>query len=138
MREVNEQTPVTILQLAEFRIKREPSTGDDFAEAGLQIMGGCERCHASIAAYNACPSKSGNWRCDDCIGDDGFATVSEANEFIFGGVVFGAPTPEELLQDPSTPFWAQDLIKTALTKDPVDAANVLEVVAQAFVARVRS
>jgi len=38
----------------------------------------------------------------------------------------------KLLDDPSTPRWARDTIHAALTVDPVDAANVLEVIAQAF------
>lgn len=42
------------------------------------------------------------------------------------------PTPEELLADPSTPYWVQDVIRRALHRDPVKAANVLEVVAKAF------
>lgn len=46
-------------------------------------------------------------------------------------------TPEELLEDPSTPYWAQDLIRVLLTKDCVDAANVLEVLAQSFADRAR-
>lgn len=40
-----------------------------------------------------------------------------------------------LLTDPSTPFWAVEVIKVAMTKDPVDAANVLGVLARAFDAR---
>ena len=44
-------------------------------------------------------------------------------------------TPGELLNDPATPFWAADVIRVALTKDPVDAAGVFEVLAQAFSAR---
>ena len=42
------------------------------------------------------------------------------------------PTPEELLTDPATPFWAADVIRVALTKDPVDAAGVFEVLARTF------
>ena len=40
-------------------------------------MGGCEGCHATLAAYNAYPSTSGYWRCADCIGQTGFATVED-------------------------------------------------------------
>lgn len=42
---------------------------------------------------------------------------------------------EELLADPSTPFWASDLIRLLTTKDPVDAVNTLEVVTRTFRAR---
>lgn len=40
--------------------------------------------------------------------------------------------PEALLNDPTTPFWAKDVIRVALTKDSVDAANVFEVLAKSF------
>lgn len=45
------------------------------------------------------------------------------------------PTPEQLLRDPSTPFWAADVIRVALSKDPVDATGVFEVLARSFSAR---
>ena len=44
---------------------------------GVDILGGCQGCHATIAAYNAYPSTSGYWRCADCIGNDGYATVAD-------------------------------------------------------------
>jgi hypothetical protein len=74
---------VTILTLAEHRLGREARTGADFTEAGLPIMGGCEGCGASIAAYNAYPSVTGYLRCADCIGDLGYADAQHANEAIF-------------------------------------------------------
>jgi hypothetical protein len=46
-------------------------------------MGGCCKCEACIAAYNAYPSKSGYLKCGDCIGNDGFDMVEEANKAIF-------------------------------------------------------
>ncbi len=74
---------ITILQLAEHRLWREPVTGADFESAGLAIMGGCGVCGASIAAYNAHPSKAEVWKCSGCIGDDGYATVQEADAALF-------------------------------------------------------
>jgi len=47
------------------------------------------------------------------------------------------PTPEQLLEDPCTPFWAQDVIRVALDKDCCDAAGVFEVLAKSFDARAR-
>jgi len=47
------------------------------------------------------------------------------------------PTPETLLTDPCTPFWAQSVIRTALDKDCVDAANVFAVLAKSFDARAK-
>lgn len=75
---------ITILELASHRLGRDASNGADFAEAELPIMGGCECCGASIAAYNACPSKSGYLRCaNGCIGDAGWDDVIEAEAAIF-------------------------------------------------------
>ena len=75
---------VTILELATFRLGREARNGADFEEAELPIMGGCQCCGATVAAYNACPSTSGYLRCaGGCIGEDGFATAREANDALF-------------------------------------------------------
>ena len=80
---------ITIFDLALFRLgfpeDEDSLTGEDFEKAGLEVLGGCEVCGASLAAYNACPSKSGFWRCaSGCIGDDGWSSVEEANAAIFG------------------------------------------------------
>jgi hypothetical protein len=48
------------------------------------------------------------------------------------------PTPQQLLNDPCTPFWAQDVIRIALQKDAVDVANMFEVLAQSFAARAKA
>jgi len=78
--------PITISELADHRLRRHASTGQDFIDAELPITGGCEVCGASIAAYNACPSTSGYLRCaQGCIGDDGFDTVEAAAASIFAG-----------------------------------------------------
>jgi hypothetical protein len=52
-------------------------TAEDCLASGVDIIGGCQGCHATIACYNAYPSTSGYWRCADCIGDDGYATVAD-------------------------------------------------------------
>lgn len=76
--------PITVLDLATHRLGRDATTGGDFEEAGLPIMGGCCICGATVGAYNACPSKSGYLKCrNGCIGDDGWETVQEANKDIF-------------------------------------------------------
>jgi len=81
---------VTILELAEHRGARRVDdriNGGEFYRVGVDIMGGCSGCHATLAAYNAYPSKRGFWMCADCIGDSGYATVVEANAAIFDGIM---------------------------------------------------
>lgn len=78
--------PITILDLAKARGARSnpdgSMSGQAFYDVGLDIMGGCDRCGASIAAYNACPTRSGFWRCRDCVGPTGFETTAEAEAFL--------------------------------------------------------
>ncbi len=40
------------------------------------------------------------------------------------------PTVEDLLKDPSTSFWLRNALTSALSRDPVDAANDAEVLAR--------
>lgn len=73
---------VTILDVAKARGAREDERGGingaEFARVGLPIIGGCQFCGATVAAYNACPSQSGYLRCaNGCIDNDGFETVAE-------------------------------------------------------------
>lgn len=59
-------------------------SGQAFLDVGLDIIGGCGGCGATLAAYNAYPTEEGYWACGDCIeGHKGFDTVEEANRFIF-------------------------------------------------------
>ena len=74
--------PITAMEIALYRLGKTPTdklTGDDFEKARIPMFGGCCRCAASIAAYNAFPGRNGYWHCDECIGDDdchvGFSTV---------------------------------------------------------------
>ncbi len=79
---------VTVFQLAVHRGAKMDSegaiNGSEFVRVGLPLLGGCQRCSATIAAYNACPTKNGNLTCLDCIGEnEGFETVEEAELIIF-------------------------------------------------------
>lgn len=81
--------PITVLDLALHRGVKEDDNGNismgALEDVGLPFMGGCSICGASIAAYNACPSKSGYLKCaSGCIDEDGFETVEEANADLFG------------------------------------------------------
>jgi hypothetical protein len=70
--------PITILDYVKSVVgDKDLYTAEDCLTSGVDILGGCQGCHATIAAYNAYPSTSGYWRCADCIGDTGYATVAD-------------------------------------------------------------
>jgi hypothetical protein len=81
-----QSVPVTILDCAVARgAKADEESGSftmgDIEAVGLPFFGGCERCHASIACYNAYPSRTNYLRCRSCIGDLGFASTDEFEEW---------------------------------------------------------
>lgn len=79
-----EARPVTIFDVAKFMGAKEPFTLGTFEDLELPFFGGCQVCHATIAAYNACPSVNGYLRCAArCIGSYGYETVEEAFEAMF-------------------------------------------------------
>ena len=70
--------PITILDYVKSVVgDKDFYTAEDCLASGVDIIGGCQICAATIAIYNAYPSTSGYWRCADCIGDTGFATVAD-------------------------------------------------------------
>jgi hypothetical protein len=70
--------PITILDYVKSVVgEKDFYTAEDCLISGVDIIGGCQSCAATIAVYNAYPSTSGSWRCADCIGDTGFATVAD-------------------------------------------------------------
>jgi hypothetical protein len=78
--------PVTVHDVAVARGVKEDEDGsvgmDEYLRVGLPMLGGCYRCGASIACYNSCPTKVGYLMCKNgCVGDDGFATTEEFEEF---------------------------------------------------------
>lgn len=80
--------PVTVMALAIFRGVKESEGGGytmgAFEDVGLPMLGGCQRCGASIVAYNACPSTTGYLMCaSGCIDGYGYDTVEQANMALF-------------------------------------------------------
>ena len=70
--------PITILDFVQARVGYKDSyPAADFTSNGVEMIGGCERCAATIGAYNAYPSTSGNWRCANSIGTTGYVTVED-------------------------------------------------------------
>jgi predicted nucleic acid-binding Zn-ribbon protein len=78
---------VTVLELAVFRGAKsedDSMSGSEIERVGLPFMGGCGACGATIACYNASPSKNGYLMCSEgCIGDSGYDTVEEADAALF-------------------------------------------------------
>jgi hypothetical protein len=89
------QKPVTVMEVASYVLGRDASTGADFELAGMQIIGGCAVCHATLGAHDACPSRSGYWKCSDsCIGGNGYGSVREAAEALgLGRIDILGPAP---------------------------------------------
>lgn len=46
--------------------------------------------------------------------------------------------PEDILRDPAASFWLKDVLRSALSRDPVDAANDAELLARLLEERCRS
>jgi hypothetical protein len=70
--------PITILDYVKSVVgEKDLYTAEDCLASGVDILGGCQGCQATIACYNAYPSTCGYWRCADCIGEDGFTTVAD-------------------------------------------------------------
>ena len=70
--------PITILDYVKSVVgDKDFYTAEDCLASGVDILGGCQGCQATIAACNAYPSTSGHWLCADCIGNDGYATVAD-------------------------------------------------------------
>ena len=70
--------PITILEYVKSVVgDKDIYTAEDCLTSGVDIIGGCQTCGATIACYNAYPSTTGYWRCAGCIGEDGFATIAD-------------------------------------------------------------
>jgi hypothetical protein len=70
--------PITILDYVRAQAgEKDVYTGEDFARNGVDMLGGCKDCGATLGPYNAYPSKTGYWRCANCIRNLGYATVDE-------------------------------------------------------------
>ena len=48
-----------------------------------------------------------------------------------------APRPEDIMNDPAASFWIKHALRSALDRDPVDAANDAEVLARVLSSRMR-
>ena len=110
---------VTVMEVAEAKLGRPATTSKDFDEAGLSMFGGGGPCGATIAAYNAHPSRSGYLKCSDCIGGDGFATTAEAVEFIFNAASLPAEWSDEEVLAEYTDEEIEELLREQRTFDKV-------------------
>jgi hypothetical protein len=76
-------TPITLYDLARFRLGRDPETIDDYASAGLPGLAGCQICGECLAPDRAHPSCTGYVRCPHHIGQLGWLSVGTADAILF-------------------------------------------------------
>jgi hypothetical protein len=71
--------------------------GDASFDPDEQLSHGCEICQVPLTIASAYIARFGTWRCGQCIGDDGFTTAQELEEFQATGITScpdcGAPMP---------------------------------------------
>lgn len=79
-----DRKPITILDVAKAWGVKEDEHGipaEEFDRLGLPMLGGCQSCGASIACYNAAPTKTGYLSCandEGCIDEEiAFFSVEE-------------------------------------------------------------
>jgi hypothetical protein len=74
---------ITLLDVVRATVGKKASyTGNDFARAGVPMVGGCKGCGESLGGWNAYPSRSGYLCCKACLGDGGFETVKDFENFV--------------------------------------------------------
>lgn len=72
-------------------------SGDELAEYGISILGGCGHCQAQLAAYNGYPSKSGYWSCRECLSDeDGIYSLQDWEKMTVDEFVKACDEAEEI------------------------------------------
>lgn len=74
---------ITILDLVRAHCGDQDSySANDHYDAGYEIMGGCAGCQATLASYNAYPTRSGYWSCVDCVPEgEGFDSIEDFTAF---------------------------------------------------------
>jgi len=82
-------SPITILDYAQ-TVSQASGSGDVSFDLDQELSHGCEICPAPLTPSTAYPARFGLLRCSQCIGDDGFATVEELEEFRATGII-GCP-----------------------------------------------
>ena len=91
---------ITIFDYVKSVIGDKPEyAADDFYRCGVEMLGGCERCEATIGPWNAYPSKSGYWRCGDCLGATGYETIRDFTSAELGDYICpGCGTPGHITE----------------------------------------
>ena len=70
--------PITILDYVKSVVgDKDLYTAEDCLAAASTSSAAARAATPPSRCYNAYPSTSGYWRCADCIGDDGYATVAD-------------------------------------------------------------
>lgn len=79
---------ITILDISQAAKVRERSGTihmADFAALNLPLFPRCANCGSELTIQNAYPSRSGEIRCDSCIGNSGFPVLADYNNFVAAG-----------------------------------------------------
>lgn len=79
-----DNTSITILDVARARGAHEEDgsiNAGEFIRLGLPFFGGCLNCGATLGPYNSFPSTTGYIMCQDCLGDAGFSTIDQFEQF---------------------------------------------------------
>jgi hypothetical protein len=124
-------------------LEREAMLAVDWTRATVRAPERCTVC------FNPAESVNADGFCSSCVASDsathGLDQVpyvepkfcDTCNQLEANCTCSTVSTPEELLADMCTPFWAKDVIRVALNNDCCDAAGVFEVLAKSFDARAR-
>jgi len=79
------RSSITILDYAH-AVSQANGSGDASFDPDQVMSHGCEICRAALTIGTAYPARFGIVRCGQCIGDDGFATALELEEFRATGI----------------------------------------------------
>jgi hypothetical protein len=79
-------SPITILDYAR-AVSQANGSGEVSFDPDDVLSHGCEICQAPLTIGSAYPARFGLLRCSQCIGDDGFVTAVELEEFRATGII---------------------------------------------------
>ncbi|MEV2222726.1 hypothetical protein AB0E01_22940 [Nocardia vinacea] len=77
---------VSILDYVKSKVgEKETYSMGDFMDNNVPMLAGCEVCSASLGPYNSFPAHGGYIRCGDHVGDQGFVSVQDFEDWLSDG-----------------------------------------------------